>query len=206
MPNFLTHLAVAKRYAQKNNITGQDARDFYDGNVHPDLGVLHNNNLTKEQRHYNKKPPSTLAHENYCKDRVDFAEFLAKNKVETHFERGILMHLIVDNYCYREVLDMEKFFNLVYSTGIDARWVLKCTFNSKHDYLIEKYAIDYNITGRKEIIEQSLERWEKDAVQCTAVYDLLDTEEKLEKLDAFIERISSLNLDDFIASYLDNNK
>jgi len=199
MPNFLTHLAVAKRYADKNNLKGDDARAFFYGNVYPDLGA----DADKSDRHYyfaTRKRTSVgeLTREEFGKNRIDFKKFFTCQKIKTPFEKGVLLHLIVDSKCYPAVLDMNRFYDIS-KKGVRPRWVVTTTFNSINDYLKQKYNIDFDMTGVKDVIQSLLAEWEKENGEIPYV-NLLDSPESIKRLDDFIENISDINLDEFVVS------
>jgi|GEM_PF-1812880 len=195
MPDFLTHLAIAKRYAEKNNIVGEEARDFYDGNISVDLMK------NKNDAHYRKPAPEKLTIENLNKDRIDFNKFFTENKIETFFEKGILLHLIVDNYCYPIVLDSQRFLQEI-EKGVRARAVIIKTFNSVANYLRTRYEIDFDMTSKKKEIEEKLIIWDKQHIgtEFDTELNLLDTPEAIKKLDDFIELSSNINIEAFISN------
>lgn len=201
MPTYFTHLAVAKRYAEKNNLTGNDAKEFFLGNVAVDL-YSDGSEIHKRARHYYKPEPHTRTVENLFKNRVDFDKYFANNKVQTQFERGYLMHLIVDNFCYHEVLDLQRFIS-ENKKGIRGRGIIVKSFDSVDAHLQKRYNLDYNMAGVKREILECLDKWAKrNAAQgIHSELNLFDTKAAVKKLDDFIEKISSVDLDAFIASY-----
>ncbi|MCL2228784.1 MAG: hypothetical protein FWC00_03060 [Firmicutes bacterium] len=200
MPNFLTHLAVAKRYAEKNNITGDKAREFFHGTVYPDLEGA-KPGADKEDTHY-KMPllPEQRKIERFFIDRVDYKKFFKQHKGQTPFERGVLLHLIVDNDCYPTIIDRWRFTALV-EDGVRPGDILANSFNSVNNYLKQKYGVNLDMTGVKKEIENCETKWINQFGTCTSEYNFFDTQESLEKLDLFIEKASSVDLDAFIQKH-----
>jgi hypothetical protein len=195
VPNFLTHLAVAKRYVEKHDLKGDDACEFFDGNVYPDLK---DSGERKEDAHYNKRLPANsveeIPFERFCRDRIDFPKFFAANRVETPFEKGVLLHLIVDNECYPAVLDLRKLYDLMKS-GFHPRAIITASFNGVNEYLKRKYKIDFGMTSVETEIKSCLEKWEKRRTGDVPQVNLLNSAAEIGKLDGFIERVSDIDLD-----------
>jgi len=198
MPNLLVHLAAAKRYADKNHMKDDEAREFFSGNVFPDIKQLHPE-TDKNQSHYYNPAPEKFTLENFGKNRVNFKRFFSENKIQTPFEKGVLFHLIVDNFCYPAVLDMKRYLDII-NSGIRPRWVVTGTFNSIVNYLKEKYEIDFEMTGVKDIIDSTLARWAHEAGEIPH-FNLLDDSSAIKRLDDFIEEISNINLEEFRRKY-----
>jgi len=196
MPNFMVHLAVAKLYAQKHDIQGNDARDFYDGNVAPDLEEKKIDG--KRTQHLYKPLAPDPTDEERCRNDIDFEEHFQRNEYGNSLtEKGKLLHLIVDNYCYTNALDMGRLVREI-NAGVKRRVILSNSFDSINDYLKNKYDLNYNMTNKEKEMGEKLEEWQALDSQSTA--NLFDTPEAIEKLDSFIEKIANeIDLDKCIA-------
>ena len=113
MPGYVIHLAIGKRYIEKNNI--KDEENFLKGCIAPDL-------LDKSISHYGKKT-----------DNPNFKRFLAENSLNSEYNQGYLLHLISDYLYYNKYLNrfVDKFCDEIYHD-----------YNKLNEMLIKKYNIE----------------------------------------------------------------
>lgn len=181
MPNYITHLAIAKVYAEKHKIT--DYVEFLRGSIAPDFrsqGIKHYLNHAADPQDVRKT----------VTDRVNLSRYLSKIDITKDFGRGIFLHMLADNYCYLNVLDIKKLQKAVnHGANYDAS-----IYNSamKHfAYIAKKYKIkaeDFESTGLAREMEEDEAKWAQEAKQkkLVAVDDIMD----VAKLDKFIEEIT----------------
>lgn len=104
MAGFHIHLAIAKRYAEKNCGKTGDVKDlnmFYNGTIAPDLATK------KSTTHYGHQPDSKEDVYLCTSTYVDLPKYLDINKVKTDFDRGVFLHLITDHTFYTEFFKKE---------------------------------------------------------------------------------------------------
>jgi len=183
--NFLTHLAVAKRYIEINGEV-DNIQDFYDGSVLPDLTD------DKEKTHYGTRTEMTsLLKRNI--EKVNPEKFLQHNKLDNDINRGKYLHMRVDWEYYNNFIspdhqaktNFETFFkDVVYTDNLCA------------DYIMKKYGVYFGLTSaaiEKEITELKkqwkngdISRWGKNFVG-----EMLYSKKEL---DAFIEKMARVKL------------
>jgi len=202
LAGFLTHLAIAKLYAEKNGIRDEDKKRFYHGNLYPDFQSADPNNTDKTGHYYKERfvLEERTKRRSFEVGRIDFPRFFATNKVETPFEKGVLLHLITDNTCHREILDEKRFYDLV-AQGVRPRWIVTGSYNSANEHLKKKYKVDFEMTGIKDEIEACLATFAKNNGEMPFI-NLIDTPEAVARLDAFIEKTAGVNLEEFTRAYL----
>ena len=89
MPGFNIHLAIGKRYIEKQKNIIKNENSFYNGLVAPDLVT------DKKVSHYTAET-NTSNLEKYLQGKVRLDLYLKDNKVETDFEKGVFLHLLTD--------------------------------------------------------------------------------------------------------------
>lgn len=177
MAGFYIHLAIAKKYAEKNNI--KDIESLYKGTVAPDL--------VKDKRisHYSGKQDSTQLID-YLANKVLLYEYLKGHKVDNDYELGVFLHLVTDYLFFNDLIDKSYLSSILYE---DFCKDLYTSYDMTNDYLIEKYAIDFG--DLKEVLEENIKNNKKDKrTEDSRGHNILP----IEKLDAFIERVSSIDL------------
>jgi len=190
MPNPLLHLAVAKRYLEKNPGSIKDPQSFYDGNIMPDLAN------DREQSHYGDRSEVIDPIKRF-RNKVCIAKFLSKNKTDTDLNKGILFHLYVDWEYYNDFLDKEY----LSSVNFDE-------YTRDHVYTIIQYvdfAKGYGISHATTSFANGLDKqWREYEIADELRWGknfrgkLLYTREQITE---FIERMASTNLADLITRY-----
>lgn len=190
MPNFITHLAIAKVYAEKHRIT--DYAEFLKGSLAPDFrsqGIRHYLNHAADPQDVRK----TIT------DRVNLSKYLTKIDVTKDFGRGVFLHMLADNYCYLNVLDIKKFQKAV-NRGADYDASIYNSAMKHFAYIAKKYKIkaeDFESTGLAREMEEDEAKWALEVKQKKLVGadDLMDAM----KLDKFIEEITRQPIETLIA-------
>ncbi len=85
MAGYVIHLAIAKMYAEKNNIKNTD--EFFKGAIMPDL-------LDKTTSHYGEFTSTP-----------DLSLFLKENSLDSDYNKGYFLHLVTDYLFYNKYLD-----------------------------------------------------------------------------------------------------
>ena len=186
MASINTHLAIAKRYIEKHKGEITNIIAFLDGSIAPD------DTTNKEQTHYGKR---TEKHdlEKINREKINLCKFLEHNTIEKDFDRGVFLHLYTDWEYYNNFLPADY----IKSTSIsDFNEDNPYTSDYHHDYLMDKYSLSYEATSKNNQLldlvagwkKRNFERWETKGIKRKILFTRT-------KLDAFIERISSVDLD-----------
>lgn len=101
MPSYCIHLAIGNLYAKKNKI--MDKESFDAGIIAPDFAK------DKEASHYSA-PRDKANLVDFLHKKVQLAEYLKKNKIDTDFRRGEFLHLVTD-YIYFTQFFTPEFIN-----------------------------------------------------------------------------------------------
>ncbi len=180
MAGFHIHLAIAKRYAEKNNIT--DTKSLYKGSVDPDLVE------DKSISHYSGKQDSTKLID-YLANKVLLYEYLKGHVVDNDYERGVFLHLITDYLFFNDLISKEYLREVAYAEFCKD---LYTSYDMTNDYLIKTYDIDFG--DLKDVLEDNIKKNKKDKrTENSMGNNILP----LPKLDAFIEQVSDINLEDY---------
>jgi hypothetical protein len=179
MPCIAIHLAVAKKYLEKNH--NEEEKDFILGTLAPDFGLdnlsdyIKINGNDKRARHFgNDYKPSSLI--DYMKTKVDFNEFFLNNDIDTSFLRAYFLHLLCDYYFFDSCINDSRLANLSLEEGV------KIGYNDYDlitEYLINKYNLDI-----PEIAKDIMSRKGVGKLQIL----------EIDKVDEFINRMANLDL------------
>lgn len=182
MPSLQIHLAIAKRYMEKHEVADKEA--FIEGSVAPDFV------RPKEKSHYTREVPSNNLLED-LKNKVDLERYLKENVVKTDYDRGIFLHLLTDKIFFTEFFEEEVIKNYEYQ---EFSKDLYTSYNQTNRYLEGKYPIILK-EELKEKIEREIEAAKKKQnVSANEGNNILP----LDNLDAFIERMSDVNLEEYM--------
>lgn len=179
MASFNIHLAVGKRYAEKNKI--EDLESFYNGIIEPDLvedkTMSHYTGITDKQ--------DLLL---YLKNKTQLSLFLSENKIDNDYTRGVFLHLITDYLFFNDFFDSEYIEKISYDKFIKD---LYYSYDICNEYLQNKY--DLNLTTFKNKIDMNIK---KDKTEKKALQNEHELKNILEykKLDNFIENLSNIDL------------
>ena len=185
MPGFNIHLAIGKRYIEKQKNKKdviKNENSFYNGLVAPDLVT------DKKISHYTTETNRNNL-EKYLLGKVRLDLYLKDNKVETDFEKGVFLHLLTDYLFFNKFFEKEFIKNIDYQDFVRD---LYYSYEMTNEYLNKKYNIDFSIFGDR--LEKNIRKNKKEK-------KLEDSDLKEKKLifsekdlDEFIEKISSINI------------
>lgn len=185
MPGFNIHLAIGKRYIEKQKNKKdviKNENSFYNGLVAPDLVN------DKKISHYTTETNKNNL-EKYLLGKVRLDLYLKDNKVETDFEKGVFLHLLTDYLFFNEFFEKEFIKNIDYQDFVRD---LYYSYEMTNEYLNKKYNIDFSIFGDR--LEKNIRKNKKEK----KLEDSDLKEKKLifseKELDEFIEKISSINI------------
>lgn len=185
MPGFNIHLAIGKRYIEKQKNIIKNENSFYNGLVAPDLVT------DKKVSHYTAET-NTSNLEKYLQGKVRLDLYLKDNKVETDFEKGVFLHLLTDYLFFNEFFKKEYIKNITYQDFVRD---LYYSYEKTNDYLNKKYNIDFSIFGDRLIKNIEKNKKEKNLKEDMKNRKLIFSEKDL---DEFIEKVSSINIDEVV--------
>jgi hypothetical protein len=181
MPSYNIHLAIAKRYIEKNPGLIHDERDFYDGSIAPDL------TNDKKTTHYSIPTQSTnVAEQAKCK--VDLSK-LWKLPIDSDFQRGVFLHLLADYIFYNMYFDADLLQNVPYEIFSND---MAASFNYTNPWLAEKYKISYEQTSNAALMYSNVAALNTSRPEIAHGKNILSNPAKLEH---FIEYMSGLDLE-----------
>ena len=185
MASFYIHLAIAKRYVEKNNI--KNPTEFFDGNVLPDIYK------DKENTHYGNRGESKDLIKRHL-EKIGLKEFLAKNSLDNDINRGKFLHLYTDWEYYNNLLPKDYVQSIIDLN--DFRLDLIYTGKYYNEYLVEKYCLTLDVISVKKELEEILDKW---TIEDNKTFGPNGPQGRLQftaqELDDFIERMSSVDLD-----------
>lgn len=188
MPGFNIHLAIGKRYIEKQKNKKdviKNENSFYNGLVAPDLVN------DKKISHYTTETNKNNL-EKYLLGKVRLDLYLKENKVETDFEKGVFLHLFTDYLFFNEFFKKEYIKNITYQDFVRD---LYYSYEKTNDYLNKKYNIDFSIFGDRLIKNIEKNKKEKNLKEDMKNRKLIFSEKDL---DEFIEKVSSINIDEVV--------
>lgn len=182
MPSFQIHLAIAQRYMEKHTIEDKDA--FMEGSIAPDFV------RPKEKSHYTIGTPTDDLIKN-ARNKVNLKRYLAENKVETDYEKGVFLHLLTDKIFFTEFFNEDYYKQTTYQEFCENLYI---SYNRTNSYIEEKY----HLVLKKDMIEKIKDDIEKSKKEKKVILQEGKNILQLDKIDAFIEKISDINLEEYI--------
>lgn len=177
MAGFHIHLAIAKRYAEKNDI--ENLKELFRGTVAPDLVK------DKSISHYSGKQDPTKLIE-YLANKIRLYEYLKENVVDNDYERGVFLHLVTDYLFFNDFFDKEYLNQVSYK---DFCKDLYASYDITNEHLIKTYDIDFG--ELKEALEANIKKDKKNKqTEDNVGNNILP----IDKLETFIEFVSSIDL------------
>lgn len=175
------HLAIAKKYL--DNHKELDYEKFIEGTLYPDAVE------DKDKSHYTDKNRGSdnISH---LRGKVNLYSFLKEHENIESFERGWFLHLITDYLFFEECFTTEYLLKNSYS---DFCKDLYFAYNCLNLYISEKY----------NIIEEDYKSYPSEHYSGIPYQNCILS---LEMIDDFIERVSSINLDNYIMKIKQNKK
>lgn len=184
------HLAVAKRYLEKNNLNINE-KEYYQGVLSPDLTD------DKSKTHYSIK----TSHDDlvkYLNNKVNLYTYLKTKYNSTIFELGVFIHLITDYLFFNEYFDSEYLTNIGYENFCKD---LYYSYNVTNDYITQKYNLD--LEDYIDVINENIKKdIKKKKTNNEAATNILPTS----TLDDFIERVASINLEEYKNKIIENKE
>lgn len=184
------HLAICNRYLEKNKI--EDADAFFRGNLDPDLTE------DKSISHYTgAEDKNNLRY--HLEQKVRLNEFLEQEDIDSDYQRGIFLHLITDYIFFNDFFENEYMNNVTYQDFVKD---LYYSYKMIDNYLIDTYNLDFKDYSNK--INENIKFYRKKN-------DVNDNEQRINilpqnKLNEFIERISSIDIYKYRDKIIKNGK
>jgi len=182
MPSHQIHLAIAKRYIEKHEVEDKEA--FIEGSIAPDFVK------PKEISHYTI-PTSKEDLLEHLKAKVDINRFLKENKIETDYDKGVLLHLITDKIFFTEFFSEEFLKSTNYHEFTED---LYTSYGKMNGYLEEKY----HIILKEELAEKIRQEIEAAKKHHKVTAKVGKNIVPLDELDIFIEKMSDVNLEEYM--------
>lgn len=173
MASLTIHLAIAKKYFEKNNILNYEK--FIAGSLYPD--ALDN----KDQTHYTD---SNRGNDNisYIRTKVNLYSFLKERKELDDFELGWFLHLATDYLFFEECFSTQYLLE----NNCKKFWEdLYFAYDCLDTYISDKY----NVTKEDYSSYPSIYRHGTEYKECILTKEMIDK---------FIERVSSININEYI--------
>ncbi len=167
MASYAMHLAIAKTYLKEHN---ENEQEFYEATV--DVDNVPNKKIT----HYSLNTNETNA-KKWLGTKVGIEKYVENNKIETSYDRGFFLHLLVDYYFYN------CFFNNIMLENMSKEEFLKQLYQDYdilNSYLIKKYDIKI-----PEKLDQKYFEFHDGELQIMTY----------ESVDEYIEFISKIDID-----------
>ena len=140
MANFTVHLAIAQEWARLHNKFYSD--DFMYGAVAPDLLAKINN--LQGNFHYGiatKDMPIELQYKN----KVDLHKYVMQNDINSDYDLGYFLHLVVDYYFFNVFLDLDKIAKLPFNF----KQALYENYDATLPYVNSKYNVKYDCSYKE---------------------------------------------------------
>lgn len=179
MPSFSIHLAVGKRYLEKN-LEIKDKNGFYLGILAPDFAT------DKQISHYTgERNRNDII--DFLEKKVQLSSFLEKENIDTDYQKGVFIHLITDYVFFTSFFSKDYLSSNNLDTFLNN---LYYSYDQVNDYLNEKYLIDYSIFSveTRDKIDRNIKRKLEQTRNGTNILSF-------DKLDVLIEEVSNVNLD-----------
>ena len=189
MASFSIHLAIGKRYLEKNKI--ENEKDFLLGVIDPDLAQ------DKRKSHYTGSTDTTNL-EYFLSEKVLLNRYLETNNIDNNYDLGIFLHLVTDYIFFNHFFDKEYINNTKYH---DFNNDLYHSYDNTDNYVYDKYNINY--PNLNEIIINSISKARKNKnTNYNNGKDIIP----IDKLDNFIEYISNIDLYKYKNKIIQYNK
>lgn len=175
MASSAMHLAVAKKYLEKNKDKNLDYKKVMAGTLYPDA------TNDKDKTHYTmaERRDNNITH---LASKVDLYAFLNDNAVLDDFKLGWFLHLVTDYLFFAECFTEDYLLHHTYDQfRKDLYFVYDC---------LEKY-----IESKYNITRDDYESYPSEYHEGTFYQESIFSKDLI---DSFIERVSSLNLEEYI--------
>ena len=184
MPGVAVHLSVAKRYIEKHKNEIMNVRDFYDGNILPDMQG------DKEDTHYGSRKSNDLITK--FREKIDIKKFLEKNTLDNDINRGKYLHLVTDWEYYNNFLPLDYLKTV---SSFEYSKDITFTSSSLDNFLIDRYKLTTDMISVWDELLKLLEKWEQEEIE---KYGQSPPDGRMiyseQEIVDFIERISNTNI------------
>ncbi len=191
MPSIHIHLAIAERYVEKHKIN--DKNEFIEGSIAPDFIK------PKSLSHYATIRKEKVSIMQELSDRASLKNYLKENNIKSDLDRGYALHLLADEFFFKEFFDEEYFKK---HTKEEFSQNLYKSYDILNLYLIEKYNIEIS-----KDMEQRIDNNIKEVMSKNEVNQNLKFENilPLNKVEMFIEKMSDIDIDLYSKNELNKN-
>ncbi len=173
MASSVIHLAVAKKYFEKNK--GLNYEKLMAGSLYPDAAK------NKDKTHYTNVNRGT-DNVSHIRSKVDLYSFLQDRKEIDDFELGWFLHLVTDYLFFEECFNTQYLLDNTYQKFCED---LYFAYDCLSTYLSDKYDISLD----------DYKGYPSEYYPGSEYKDCILTKDTI---DNFIERVSSINLVDYI--------
>lgn len=191
MASIHIHLAVGVSYLEKHSAEIKEQDKFMKGIIDPDFA-------SDDKKSHYSGVQDKLSLSEYLANKIGLIAYLHDQDILDDYQKGIFLHLITDYLFFNVFFDDEYLDHISYA---DFAKDLYYSYMATNDYLINKYHLD--LSSIFDLINAKIkeDRKEKD----------MNDEERLNilpfaKLDSFIEKVASIDLDAYRDYLLANNK
>lgn len=191
MASFSTHIAIAKVYLNKNKV--EHPKEFLKGVVEPDLVI------NKTLSHYSDFRDKRDLKE-FLKGKVNLIKFLEGNNINSDYQKGVFLHLITDYEMYNNFFDEEYINNTTHETYCNN---LYHSFDEMDEYLKSRYPVEE--FGLETEIEKRISK-KKQKLGFNKEKTLYQNVLPITKLEPWINKIGSINLEEYKNNILDCQK
>ncbi len=175
MASSAMHLAIVKKYLEKNKDKNFDYKKVMAGTLYPDA------TNDKDKTHYTmvNRGDNNVTH---LASKVDLYAFLKEHEVLDSFELGWFIHLIADYLFFSECFTEEYLLSHTYE---QFRSDLYFAYDCLGKYLSEKY----------ELTIEDYESYTSEYYEGSYYQESIFSKDLI---DSFIERVSSVNIEEYI--------
>lgn len=175
MASSAMHLAIVKKYLEKNKDKNFDYKKVMAGTLYPDA------TNDKDKTHYTmvNRGDNNVTH---LASKVDLYAFLKEHEVLDSFELGWFIHLIADYLFFSECFTEEYLLSHTYE---QFRSDLYFAYDCLGKYLSEKY----------ELTIEDYENYTSEYYEGSYYQESIFSKDLI---DSFIERVSSVNIEEYI--------
>ena len=177
------HYAISKRYLEKRNEEMTEA--FLEGTFAPDLVK------DKQISHYSgDRDTSNLL--KYLGEKVQLKDYVKEHSLTTDYDKAYFLHLVTDYLFFTTFFDRDYLKRVTYS---DFCKDLYYTYNVLTPYITKHYSLDAAVLDS---LLGEIKRAQKEKNAFGDWGNLLASEERMA---AFIEEVSSIDLDDYFQKW-----
>lgn len=191
MPSFNIHLAVGKRYYEKNNNIN-DLELFYRGLLAPDLVKEKGGKAKTHYTGFNDNKDLVK----YLREKVLIDEVIKKESIDSDYQKGVFLHLLTDYLFFNDFFSLNYLENISYNNFVKD---LYYSYEVSNEWLIKDYNINFFEFSFLEELNENIKNAKKERnIDDNEVRkDILPKD----KLNLFIESVSSIDLESYRNKY-----